>query len=196
MLNEIRIYYEGHRLLKPGFDAFFVGLHRKAEAKRWRIRLIAANSGDAACEDFATAQRTHLNQWNILLRDSEGPDTGKLSAVLCTQKGWSESYAGSIFWMVEMMESWFHADKDALQEFYGERFNKNALKPNPKVEQIPKQDLKDGLHDATKDTGKGNYYRNKTSHGPKLLAKIKPKLVQEAAPNCKKLFDAILTKLA
>lgn len=194
MENEIRIYYEGHRLLKSGFDVFFQELHKRARAKRWRIRLIAAKSGDAACGDFAIAQRTHPNQWNILLKDSEGPDTGKLSAVLCTQKGWSESYAGSIFWMVQMMESWFHADPDALEKYYGEGFNRSALRPNRNVEQIPKQDLEDGLKRATKDTKKRGYH--KTAHGPDLLARIKPELVREAASNCDKLFDAVLAKLA
>jgi len=193
---EIRIYYEGHRLLKPGFDAFFKALHKQAEAKRSRIRLIAAKSGDEACDDFAAAQESHPHDWNILLKDSEGPDTGKLSASLCTKKGWRNADATSIFWMVEMMESWFHADKDALERFYGNGFKRNALKSNRRVEEITKADLQNGLHAATKDTGKGDYYRNKTTHGPKLLAEIGPDRVQNAAPNCKKLFDAILARLA
>ena len=68
--------------------------------------------------------------------------------------------------MVEMMESWFHADTDALQAFYGSGFNRNALKANPEVEKIPRKDLKDGLKAATKNSSKGDYYDRKTSHGP------------------------------
>jgi len=95
--------------------------------------------------------------------------------------------------MVEMMESWFHADKDALESFYGPDFRRNALKPNPRVEEIPKKDLMDGLKAATRNTSKGPYHR--TGHAPKLLERIHPTLVRDAAPNCRKLFDAILAKL-
>ena len=95
-----------------------------------------------------------------------------------------------------MMESWFHADKDNLEKFYGSGFKINALKPNPKVEQITKKDLENGLKAATKDTQKGDYFDNKTSHGPKLLALINPDRVRGAAPNCEKLFQAVLTELS
>ncbi len=94
-----------------------------------------------------------------------------------------------------MMEAWFHADKEALKEFYGPDFRKNALKPNPNVEKISKADLENGLRAATKNTGKGDYFDNKTSHGPKLLSKIDPGKVRKAAPNCDKLFTAVLLKL-
>jgi len=75
------------------------------------------------------------------------------------------------------------------------RFQKNALKSNPKIEEISKKDLEDGLRAATKETQKGDYYRNKTSHGARLLETIDPDLVQKAAPNYKKLFEAVLAKL-
>lgn len=94
-----------------------------------------------------------------------------------------------------MMESWFHADKAALETFYGPGFNRKALKPNPNVEEIAKADLVEGLSNATKKTGAGDYFDNKTSHGPRLLAKIDPELVRRAAPNCKRLFDAVLAEL-
>ena len=116
--------------------------------------------------------------------------------VLCRQHGWDQCHAGSIFWMVQMMEAWFHADKDRLQKFYGEGFKESALKKNPKVEEISKKDLEAGLKAAKKDTQKGNYYDRKTEHGPKLLAAIRPELVRSAAPNCQRLFEAVLSRLA
>jgi hypothetical protein len=194
MFTEIRIYYEGDALLKPGFSAFFSELRARAKAKRCGFRLIQAKG--TPCRDFGYAITTNPTAWNILLKDSEGPDTGDLSASLCRENHWDTSHADSIFWMVEMMESWFHADKDALEFFYHDtRFRRNALKPNPQVEQIPKKDLEAGLRAATKYTSKGDYFDNKTSHGPELLAKIKPDLVQRAAPNCQKLFKAVLARL-
>lgn len=194
MLNEIRVYFEGDTLLRPGFAAFFRELQDRAKAKGLRFRLISARG--TSPQDFATAHKANPNAWNILLKDSEEPDTGDLSASLCDDNVWDRSLADSIFWMVEMMESWFHADKDALAEFYGNRFNRGALKRNPKVEKISKKDLKAGLKAATKDTAKGDYYENKTSHGPRILERINPRLVREAAPNCQKFFTAVLGKLS
>ena len=89
--------------------------------------------------------RKHSAAWNILLRDSEGP----------LSQDRPRAQADLVFWMVEMMESWFHADKDALAQYYESGFRKEALSANPKVEEIPKQDLIDGLKAATKDTTKG-----------------------------------------
>jgi hypothetical protein len=108
--------------------------------------------------------------------------TGDNSSLnLCQQNNWDKSHAGSIFWMVEMMEAWFHADKEKLAEFCGDdRFNKSALAANPNVEQIPKKDPIDGLKAATRKTSKGDYFDNKTIHCPKLLESIRPDLVPQS----------------
>src|ERR1017187_9707562 len=104
MVTEIRIYYEGDRLLKPGFHAFFTTLRERAREKRCAFHLIAAKG--TPCRDFQIAIKTNPDAWNILLKDSGGPDSGDLSASLCKQNEWSQSHADSIFWMVEMMEAW------------------------------------------------------------------------------------------
>lgn len=67
------------------------------------------------------------------------------------------------------------------------------MKANPNVEQISKLDLIDGLNAATKDTSKGRYH--KTKHAPALLQAIRPALVRKAAPNCERLFAAVLDRL-
>jgi hypothetical protein len=194
VVTEIRVYYEGDRLLKAGFSQFFGQLRSSAEMRRCRFQLIAGGSGSTACLDFGLALETHPDAWNILLKDSEGPYAGVSSESLCREYGWDRSHRGSIFWMVEMMESWFHADKDAVEEFYGRGFKKSSLKANSKVEEISKNDLKKGLKAATKNTQKGDYFDNKTSHGPMLLSAISPVKVQKAAPNCRRLFATVLAK--
>jgi hypothetical protein len=195
MPAEIRIYFEGDRRLKPGFDSFLSVLEKRATEKRCRFHKIASGSGETACRDFGNALQTHPEAWNILLRDAEQPLDAKRSATLCRERGWDQSHADSIFWMVEMMEAWLHADKEALKRFYGSSFNESALKKNPKVEEISKKDLEDGLRAATKNSAKGGYYENKAKHGASLLESIDPELVRKAAPNCQKLFDAVLTEL-
>lgn len=181
----IRIYFEGHNLLKPGFDSFFKDLKNRAREKRCRFELISSKSGEQGRRDLAIALKVHRNVWTILLRDSEGP----------LRRNPAAPHADRVFWMVEMMESWFHADQSTLAEFYGAGFRKSALKANPNVEKIPKKDLEEGLKAATRKSKKGDYFSHKTSHGPLLLAAISPSLVRQAAPDCDRLFLAILNRL-
>jgi hypothetical protein len=182
MPGEIRIYFEGDKSLKAGFDAFLLEIKERARAAKWKLSIIA--TGGKPERDFGIALRTHPAAWNVLQRDSEGP----------LQPNWPASRADPVFWMVELMEAWFHADKDALEGYYKGGFRKDALKANPNVEEIPKQDLIEGLSAATKDTTKGKYH--KTKHAPALLQAIKPALVRKAAPNCERLFKVVLDKLA
>lgn len=190
MVSEIRIYYEGDRALKVGFDAFFSKIRRLARDKACRFQLIS--TGAKWQQDFRIAIKSHPASWNILLIDSEGPTYSAMET--CKKNGWDPVHATSIFWMVEMMESWFHADQSTVASYYGTGFNRNVLKPNPRVEEIPKKDLVDGLKAATKETLKGEYH--KTAQAPKLLACIDPALVRQAAPNCARLFDALQSVLS
>jgi hypothetical protein len=115
MPGEIRIYFEGDKSLKPGFDAFFRQIGERADARQCKLRIVA--TGGTPERDFGIAMRKHPAAWNILLRDSEGPlDPSR-----------PPPKADSIFWMVEMMESWFHADKGALAAYY-KRHPKGCVK--------------------------------------------------------------------
>ncbi len=196
MVTEIRIYFEGDKLLKPGFSEFFAELKKRARERRCEFHLIAAGGGSEACRFFGLALKNNVGAFNILLKDGEGPIGVNAAIGLCQEYGWDKFHVNSIFWMVEMMESWFHADKEALEGFYGQGFNKNALRPNPRVENIPKADVREGLRNATVKTRPGNYFDNKTTHGPKLLALIDPRRVRTASPNCEKLFAALLGRLS
>jgi hypothetical protein len=186
MVRQIFIYYEGDRSLRPGFYEFFRELRTRAQEKRCEFHLVYGKSSPD--KDFRIGIENHPGAWNILLKDSEGPLAGKKS-------GLEHSGADSIFWMVEMMEAWFHADKATLKQFYSKGFNEGAMKANPDVEQIAKKDLITGLRAVTKKTGKGDYFEHKTTHGPRLLEAIHPELVKKAAPNCRKLFESILARL-
>jgi len=190
-VTEIRIYYEGDKCLRPGFRAFLDEIVDRARTRRCAVKLIA--TGGTPARDFTIAIKKHVDAWNILLLDSDGPYSDVRTSSLISE-GWANTHRDSIFWMVEMMESWFHADKDALQEYYGEGFNREALKANPHVEQISKKDLEDGLKAATRNTKKGEYH--KTKHAPGLLESIGPHHVRQAAPNCERLFSTALRKLA
>jgi Domain of unknown function (DUF4276) len=95
--------------------------------------------------------------------------------------------------MVQMMEAWLVADRDALSRFYGQGFNASAIPRNPNVEQIGKQDLESALKEATRHTAKGEYH--KIHHGPKILSQLNVARVRQAATHCSRLFMTLADRI-
>jgi hypothetical protein len=91
--------------------------------------------------------------------------------------------------MVQIMESWFLADKVGLASFYGQGFRENALPASQEVEQIPKADVLSGLAQATRDTRKGSY--SKGSHSFHILADVDLASVEDAAPHARHLLETL-----
>lgn len=92
--------------------------------------------------------------------------------------------------MVQVMESWFLADKKTLKEYYRKGFNINALPKNPNIENIPKEDVIKGLNNATKNTQMGKY--NKGSHSFEILARLDPEKVRKASPYADRFIKTLL----
>ncbi len=195
MVTELRIYFEGDRELRQGISQFLREIRETVRRQRCRFRLVAGEA--QAVADFCHALQSHPEAWNILLVDSEGPDDGQLLRRLQQRHDWKppagcHNLGRSVFWMVEVMESWFLADRGALRFFYGNDFRENSLPGNPNVEQIPKSGVLRGLEQATRNCRKGAYH--KTRHAPQILMRIDPERVRRAAPNCKRLFDTVLAR--
>ena len=106
-------------------------------------RIVACGSRRDAYESFETAQVKMGNA--MLLVDAEAPVTSQgpwqhLRAI----DGWARPPNATdeqCHLMVQVMESWFLADADALSSFYGQGFRKQALPQNPNVEDVSKQDV-------------------------------------------------------
>lgn len=111
----------------------------------------------------------------------------------CERHGLGRDHTENVFWMVQLMESWFLADVDALSRYYGKEFGRKAVQGTPSIEDIPKQNVLAKLKAATKKCSKGEYH--KTSHAPDLLSVIDPEPVKTASPRCRQIFDSILQKL-
>ena len=96
--------------------------------------------------------------------------------------------------MVQAMEAWFLADREALDEFYDGGFLAKSLPGSPtKIEAVRKDDLEPTLIHATKKTKtKGEYH--KINHGSALLALIDPSKVEKASPHAAS-FHAFLREL-
>ena len=109
--------------------------------------------------------------------------------MLCQAKGLDLKLVNQVFWMVELMESWFLADSDALAAYYGQDFSRKSIGQTANVETISKAEVFNRLKSATVNTTKGEY--DKVRHAPHLLERLNPARVQERAPNCRKLFEYV-----
>ncbi|MGO4879493.1 MAG: DUF4276 family protein [Bryobacteraceae bacterium] len=133
--------------------------------------------------------------FSILLVDSEEPVVGSSRwehVRLRPGDGWARPEGTSedqVHLMVQAMEAWFHADKDALRDYYGQGFRIAGLSQRTDIEQIPKADLFAGLQRATKDCQKGEYAKGEDSF--QILARIDPAKVRASSPFAEKLLRVL-----
>jgi Domain of unknown function (DUF4276) len=193
---EIAIYAEGggdtadqKSQIRQGLDTLLASVKSKARERKVRWRTVPAGGRDQAYSAFLNALQINPEVINVLLVDSEtqvmlgaATDAAIRTAHLAQLGGWNLSGANpqSIHLMVRCMETWIVADPDALAEFYGQRFARNALPTRANLEEEPKQDIYDKLKRATRDTQKGEYGKIKDA-GP-LLQKINPSKVEGRCP--------------
>src|SRR6266511_2930891 len=202
MVSEIRMYVEGggegsqtKAAVREGFQRFLQDIVRAAQSQKVRWQIVACGPRKAAFENFLMALDTHPNAFNVLLVDSEGPVNHGPKEHLKSRDGWNlpDISAEHYHLIVQMMEAWLVADRDALSSFYGQRFNVNAILRNPNVEQISKQDLESALKEATRHTAKGEYH--KIHHGPKILSQLDVSRVRKAAIHCNRLFMILADRI-
>jgi hypothetical protein len=199
MAQEIRIYIEGggdtnntKRTLRLGLDEFFKEIHKKAKQKNIKFSIIPSGSDGSSYKNFQRALQSHPDAFNVLLVDS---DTAVTTTPRQHLNRWDFSNVSDdqIHLMVQIMESWYLAHVEALKDFYGQGFQDKALPKNPKVEEIPKNDVYDGLIKATKNTSKKTY--NKILHASEILKKLEAKKARKAAPHCESLFHTLEEKI-
>ena len=95
--------------------------------------------------------------------------------------------------MVQCMESWFYADKEALVRLFGRGFNAKALPGDKNIERIPKKDVLSRLNRATRNAKHGPY--DKGVHSFSILEQIDPQKVTAASPHARRLMDALREEL-
>lgn len=157
-LREIRIYFEGSDRLRPAFSRFFSEL---TDSRNARVRFVAGEG--QPIRDFMKALQKHPEAFNLLLIDCEGPKERCTLRELRQRRDWQpptgvQVEEGQVLLMVEIMESWFLADRPVLADFYGANFKDQRLPRNPQVEEISKRDVLEGLKEATRETAKGTYH--------------------------------------
>jgi hypothetical protein len=177
---------------RKAFHVFF----EKLLGDRPKPRIIASGSRDEAYRDFCRALSNGPDTFPVLLVDSEDPVLAGRTAVahLHDRDHWTKPLPdGQVHLMVQCMEAWFLTDKAMLAQYYGDGFKQSALPPNPRIEEIPKGDVFDGLDRATVATSKGAYH--KTRHGFDILERLDPGTVQQRSPFAAALFTILLMKV-
>ena len=158
--------------------------------------IVACGSRRNAYDDFVTRHRHKASKSEnaMLLVDAEEPvKKPDPWQHLKDRDDWNRPAGATddqCHLMVQAMESWFLADREALGEFYGQGFQSNALPRNPEIEAVPKKEAEVGIRRATRNTRKGTY--DKGSHSFEILAIIDPTKVTNASPYAKRFFNVLV----
>jgi hypothetical protein len=178
---------------RRGFSEFL----RKAGFAGKMPRITACGGRQDAFNSFCTAiENSTPGDYCILLIDSEGPVTVLSPWLHLAQRqgdNWTRPHQATddhCHLMVQCMETWFLADKQAMLAFFGQGYNENALPNTTNIESIAKNTLYDSIENATRNCKtKGAY--DKSDHSFRLLAKIDPARVRNASPWARRFLDTL-----
>lgn len=176
--------------LRQAFEALF----RRAGFEGKMPRVDCSGSREQAKKDYLSG-RKQSDRHAMLLVDAEAAVADGASSIahLQTRDRWDldASTENDVHLMVQLMESWFFADRTALQAVFGAGFNPSHLPGTERdIESIRKSDVESGLSNATRATKDGPYdRRTKGRLGPRILSRIDPRRVEAASPHAKRFFD-------
>lgn len=179
-----KVYVEGggRRALNGECRRAFNQFFRKAGIESASIIVEARGARGEAYNAFRSDSDRDYRR--IFLVDGEGPVTAKTAwGHLQQRDGWSRPKGATddqCHLMVQVMESWFLADVDALEGYFGRGFNSGSLPKNPNVEEVPKRDVETRLEQAARGTRKGGYRKARDSF--EILARLDPAKVRGGRP--------------
>ena len=159
-----------------------------------RVKIVRGGGREQTFRRFATAVASAGGGGAaLLLVDSEGPVAAGHTVWrhLAARDGWTRpGGAGDdqAFLMVQVMETWFLADRDALRAYFGDGFRAKAIQAWPDLEDVPKTTVFKALDRATAACRR-SYAKGRVSFG--LLARIDPARVEAACPHARALLDRL-----
>ena len=198
---KVKVYVEGggdakdlRTKCRRGFSSFF----EKANLAGRMPQIIACGGRETAFDKFRIALGSRkAEEFVVLLVDSEDP--------VAENSGSWQHLAGRDEWdrpqgatdqnahlMVQCMEAWFLADREVLAAYFGPNFDRNALPDRRDIEDIAKDDVFNGLKNATRRCKKGVY--GKGSHSFDILERITPAKIGALSPHAECLIDTLREK--
>lgn len=130
----------------------------------------------------------------LLLVDSEGPVAPRSGpwAHLKQHDNWdkpTDATDDNAHLMVQCMEAWFLADRQALEAHFGRGFSARAIPANPNIEEVSKRDIESAIKKATRRCARGPYNKGRDSFA--ILGKLDPQKVTEASPHAARLVRTL-----
>ena len=198
----VKVYVEGggdgrelRARCRRGFSSFFA----RADLAGRMPRVIACGSRQSAYVKFRAALASgNVREFFVLLVDSEGSvaeDSGPWLHVM-NRDTWAAPDGATddnAHLMVQCMETWFLADRERLEAFFGSGFDRNALPGHRNIKEIAKADVFEGLKNATRRCQPRGEY-GKGRHSFEILSEIDPSKVLAASPHAKRLIDTLQAK--
>ncbi len=189
----VRIFIEGggiasDEVFTEGWRRFFVAAGLTGRMPR----VVRGEGREQTFDKFKTAlQRRRPDEIPILLVDSEERVASGQSAWehLRGQDNWNQPPGADddrAYLMVQVMETWFLADQEALRHFFGPSLNENHFRQWPNLEALSRDTVYRALERATRDCQK-QYLKGKISF--QLLGQIDPERVAAACPHARALLD-------
>lgn len=196
-MRKVSLYIEGGgssrntmRPLRTGFSKFL----RNAGIDSRKIQIKVCGDRDETHKRFVRACEDGGADYKMLLVDSEGPVNSTPKQHLRNRDGWKVNESEDQYHlMVQAMEAWLIADREAVKQYYGQGFQESAIPAAQDVEQIDKDLPKSSLDKAAKKTNKEGY--QEIRDGARLLAKINPEEVRKKARHCERLFLTLTSKI-
>ena len=193
----VKLYVEGggegqlqDTLFRQGWKHFF-----EAAGLSGKLPSVVRGQGRTQTFDLFATAVTHPRRGALplLLVDSEDPveEGHSVWQHLTVRDGWDRpSGAGDdqAFLMVQVMETWFLADRELLRRYFGSSLRENHLRQWPSLEAVPKATVFDVLAKATAACQK-RYAKGKVSY--ELLGQLSPDPVEAACPHAKALLDRL-----
>jgi Domain of unknown function (DUF4276) len=157
-------------------------------------RIVACGGRQNAYESFRIASgRTPALSLPLLLVDSEEPVQGRGPwEHLKNRDQWERPPAvrdSQCHLMVQCMEAWFLADREALERYFGQGFRAMALPANRRVEEVSKAATLEGLDRAIRSSAQRRYSKGEQSF--RILATLDPSRVESAAPFARRFREAV-----
>ena len=193
----VRLYIEGggdNRRLGAQFREGWTKFFEAAGLGGRMPKVVRGGSRTQTFDRFATdAAEQNADVVSLLLVDSEYPVEAGHSVWqhLRASDGWNRpAGAGEddAFLMVQVMETWFLADRNALRTYFSTRFAENALGQWADLEDVPKETVLGALRNATERCPK-RYAKGRVSF--ELLAQVDPARVEASCQHGKALLERL-----